>query len=101
MREHERKRYEQLAAIVDRINAGARELRRLGAGDQHDGAPRWAYAAFSMAAVFDTVAVNVAVNVEDMPRVLLGDALRACEHLLEPLPGDRADGRARRALDQS
>ncbi|MGD9986339.1 hypothetical protein [Pseudonocardia sp.] len=96
MREHERKHHEQRAAVVDRINAGAWELRRLGAADKHDGAPRWGYAAFAMAAVFDTVALDV----DEMPRVLLSDALRACQYLLEPLPGDRADGRAPRSLDQ-
>lgn len=71
----------------DLINAGARELRRLGALDQYADRPQWAYAAFAMAAVFDTVAVSQ----RSMPAVLLSDALRACDFLLNPLPGDKHD----------
>ncbi|WP_103381937.1 hypothetical protein [Pseudonocardia dioxanivorans] len=94
MRAHEEKHWRLTVEQRDRINAGARELRRLGAVEQFADRPGWAYVAFSMAAVFDTVAIHI----DEMPYVLVSDALRACRYLLEPLPGDR---RTAEPLDQS
>lgn len=91
-RDSEERAARRRRAACDRINAGARELRRLGSLDQYANQPQWAYAAFAMAAVFDTVAVSH----RSMPSVLLSDALRACDFLLNPLPGDKHDGRAKR-----
>ncbi|RTL70487.1 MAG: hypothetical protein EKK42_03160 [Pseudonocardiaceae bacterium] len=85
MRAHEEKRARERREIRERIEAGAKALRKLGAARQFADNPREAYMLFCIAAVFDTLALHS----DRVPSVMVSDALRASHYLVEPLRGDR------------
>lgn len=97
MRAHEEKRARERREVRERIEAGAKALRRWGGDLKFADQPRYAYAVFSIAAVFDTLAWRP----EQFPSTAINDAVRACGYLLEPLPGDHADRRAAEPLDKA
>jgi hypothetical protein len=101
VRAHEEKRDRDRREARERIEAGAKALRKLGSARQFADNYLEAYMLFCVAAVFDTLAGHA----ERVPSVMLSDALRACQYLLEPLPGDRRREAGRpagvRPLDQS
>lgn len=97
VRAHEEKAARERLEIGYRIEAGAKALRRWGSSLQHADQARHAYATYAIAAVFDTLALRP----ERFPSTAVNDALRACQYLLEPLPGDQADRRSASSLDES